>query len=80
MEQKDIAEIIGICFRKPEAGEHVKPMNSSQLLKMIQQQFPNVKCDHSTKIHIGLAMKELGYERTGIGNVAHYKVIPLKIA
>ena len=80
MEQKDMAEIVEVCFRKPQEGEHGKLMNSSQLLKMIQQQFPTVKADHSTKIHLGLAMKELGYERTERGNVAHYKVVPLKEA
>ena len=80
MEQKDMAEIVEVCFRKPQEGEQGKLMNGGQLLRMIQQQFPTVKTDHSTKIHLGLAMKELGYERMERGNVAHYKVVPLKMA
>ena len=80
VEQKDIAEIIGCCFRKPAEGERVKMLNSSQMLKIIQKEYPSVKSDHSTKVHIGLAMKELGYERTEKGNVAHYKAVPLKVA
>ena len=35
---------------------------------------------HSTKVHIGLAMKELGFEHTKRGCVAYYKAIPLKAA
>ena len=31
MEQKDIAEIISICFRKPQEGEKVKALNIAQI-------------------------------------------------
>ena len=31
----------------------------------------------STKIHIGLAMKECGYELTKRGNRPYYKVVPI---
>ena len=77
MEQKDMAEIVTACFRKPEENETVKPLNSSQMLKLIQAKFPSLKSDHSTRIHLGQAMKELGYERTEWSHVAYYKVVPL---
>lgn len=77
MEQKDMAEIVTVCFRKPEENETVKPLNSSQMLKLIQAKFPSLKSDHSTRIHLGQAMKELGYERTEWSHVAYYKVVPL---
>ena len=78
MEQKDMAEILSVCFRKPQNGENTKPMNSSELLRIIQQEYPSVKSDRSTKVHLGLAMKDLGIEHTKRGNMPYYKVIPLK--
>jgi predicted P-loop ATPase len=80
MEKKDIAEIVTVCFRKPKEGEMVKTLNSAQILQMIQTEYPTVKSDRSTKIHLGLAMKELGIEHTLHNNRAQYKIVPLKIA
>ncbi len=79
-EQKDIAEIISVCFRKPKEGEKAKTLNSAQILKMIQAEYPSIKSDRSTKIHIGFAMKELGIEHLLYNNKRHYKIIPLKSA
>ena len=55
-------------------------MNSSKIIAHIQKDFPTVKDDQSTKVFLGLAMKELEYERTERGHVAYYKVVPLKVA
>ena len=79
-EQKDIAEMISICFRKPNDGELVKTMNSTQMLEVICKEYPSVKINHSTKVHLGFAMKELGFEHSKTGNVAYYKVVPVKAA
>jgi len=76
MEQKDMAEIITTCFRKPKDGESVKTMNSTQMLAIISKQYPSVKVNHSTRIHLGQAMKDLGYEHTEHSHVAFYKVVP----
>ena len=35
---------------------------------------------HSTKIHIGMAMKELGFGYIHRGNMKFFKVVPLKAA
>ena len=80
VEQKDIAEIISVCFRKPKEGEKAKTLNSAQILKLIQAEYPSIKSDRSTKIHIGFAMKELGIEHLLYNNKRHYKIIPLKSA
>ena len=78
MEEKDMAEIVAACFRQPKDGEDAKAMNSSQLLEMIRKEYPSVKKDHSTKVHVGLAMKELGYEHTTRAHVKYYKVVPCR--
>ena len=80
MEQKDIAEMVEICFRKPHQGEVAKSMNSKMLLTQIRKEYPSVEINQSNRIRIGLAMKALGYESTDRSNVPFYKVIPLKVA
>ena len=80
MEQKDIAEMVEICFRKPREGEVAKSMNSKMLLTQIQKEYPSVEINQSNRIRVGLAMKSLGYESTDHSNVPFYKVIPIKAA
>ncbi len=77
MAQKDLAEIIDNCFRKPNKDETAKVMNTKMLLELIQKEYPNVSNDRSTKIKIGLTMKELGYEHCMRNNIPFYKVIAL---
>ena len=78
--QKDIADIIRICFRKPEPGELAQSMNCERLLDIITKEYPSVKNTHGTKVYLGKAMRALGFESTDCGHIAHYKVIPLKAA
>ena len=80
MEQKDIAEMIKVCFRKPKEGERIKTINSTEMLKVIQQEYPFVKIDRSSRIQLGFAMRDLGYERVEHSHVAYYKAIPQKSA
>jgi predicted P-loop ATPase len=79
-EKKDLAEMVAVCFRKPKEGESVKAINGRQMLEMIQSEYPSLKIDHSARIHLGHAMKELGFEHTERCRVAYYKVVPLKAA
>ena len=80
MEQKDIAEIVEICFRKPKEGESAKAMSSSMLLDLIQKEYPSIEINHSNKIRLGRAMKSLGYESVDHSNVPFYKVVLVKAA
>ena len=80
MEEKDLADIITICFRKPKPGEKAMSMNCSALLQIISRAYPSVKPTHGTKVYLGKAMKALGFESTDCGHVAHYKVVPLHAA
>ncbi|MBP5376808.1 MAG: DUF3874 domain-containing protein [Bacteroidaceae bacterium] len=80
MEKKDIADIVTSCFRKPNANEVPQSMNCESLMEIISRQYPSIKSTHSTKIHLGKAMKALGFESTDCGHVPHYKVIPIKAA
>ena len=77
MEQKDIAEMVEICFRKPKEGETPKLMNTKMLLSHIQKEYPSVDISHGNKVRVGHAMTILGYESADHSNVPFYKVIPL---
>jgi predicted P-loop ATPase len=80
MAEKDIAEILSACVRKPEDNEAATVMDCKQLLELVQKEYPLVPNTRSTRIHIGLAMKECGYELTKRGNRPYYKVILLRAA
>ena len=80
MAEKDIAEILSACVRKPEDNEAATVMDCKQLLELVQKEYPLVPNTRSTRIHIGLAMKECGYELTKRGNRPYYKVVPLRAA
>ena len=79
-DEKDLAEIVDACFRKPQDDEPSKSMNSTDIIKLIQREYPSVKLNHPTKIHLGMALKELGFQHTSRSNVMFYKVIPRKVA
>ncbi len=78
MAKKDLADMVAACFRKPKEGEVVKLMNSTQVLQSLHQEYPTLKINHSASIHLGLAMKQMGYERKERNRVAYYQVIPRK--
>ena len=80
MEVKDMAELVEICFRKPNEGEKVKTMSSTEMLKIIQSKYTSLEINHSAKVHLGNAMKELGFEVKMCHNVAQYFAVPLKAA
>ena len=80
MEVKDMAELVEICFRKPNEGEKVKTMSSTEMLKIIQSNYTSLEINHSAKVHLGNAMKELGFEVKMCHNVAQYFAVPLKAA
>ena len=80
MQQKDIAEMVEVCFHKPLEGEAVKSMNPTMLLSHIQKQYPSVEITHGNKVIVGRAMTELGFEYSDRSNVFYYKVVPLKVA
>ncbi|WP_033147601.1 VapE domain-containing protein [Prevotella sp. P6B1] len=79
-DEKDIAEIVEACFRKPNEGEKVKAMNCTQMLELISKEYPSLKKTISTKVHLGFAMKDLGFEHTERGHVKYYNVVPVDAA
>ena len=80
MQQKDIAEMVKVCFRKPKEGEKVKSMNTTEMLEIIRDAYPNVTVSTKTKVELGRALVALDYERKEHSHVAYYKAVPLQAA
>ena len=60
--------------------ETVKPLNCTQILSLMQREYPSLVINRSTRVYLGLAMKELGFDTVHYGNVPFYKAVPQKVA
>jgi predicted P-loop ATPase len=80
MQQKDIAEMVKACFRKPREGEKVKSLNTTEMLEIIRDAYPNVTVTTKAKVELGRALVALDYERKEHSHVAYYKAVPLQAA
>ena len=76
MAQKDMTEMIDVCFLKPKDDETGQMMSNTEILSILTREFPSLKNLAGVKIKLGLAMKQLGFEQSHPHNVAHYKVVP----
>ena len=76
MQQKDIAEMVQACFRKPTEGEKVKSLNTTEMLEIIRNEYPNVAVTTKAKVELGRVLADLDYERKSHSNVAYYKAVP----
>ena len=80
MQQKDITEMVKACLRKPKDGEKVKSLNTTEILEIIRDEYPNVTISTKTKVELGRALVSLNYERKEHSHIAYYKAVPLKAA
>ena len=80
MQQKDLVEMVKACFRKPEDGEKVKSLNTTEMLEMIRSEYPDVAVTTKAKVELGRVLVSLDYERREHSHVAYYKAVPLKAA
>ena len=76
MQQKDIAGMVQACFRKPTEGEKVKSLNTTEMLEIIRNEYPNVAVTTKAKVELGRVLADLDYERKSHSNVAYYKAVP----
>ena len=80
MDQKDIAEILSVCIRKPKEGEIAKKMSSTELLNLIRKEYPSVPNTQSSKVCLGTALRKMGYDHKNHNNLSVYEVVPIKAA
>lgn len=80
IQQKDIAEMVKACFRKPADGEKMKSLNTTEMLEIIRDEYPNVVITTKAKEELGRALVSLDFERKEHSHVAYYKAVPLAAA
>ena len=80
VQQKDLSEMVRVCFRKPKEGEKVKTLNTSEMLNIIRDEYPHVAVTQKAKVELGRVLASLNYERKDHGHVAYYRAIPLVAA
>lgn len=55
-------------------------LNCTEMIGLIQNDYPLVKNDACTKVQLGFVMKKLGFDYTESGYKSYYIVIPLYVA
>ncbi|MBQ9215671.1 MAG: helicase [Prevotella sp.] len=80
MQKKNLAEMATACFRKPAKDELCRQLNCTEIIGLIQNDYPSVKNDASTKVQLGFVMKKLGFDVTESGHKSYYSVVPLHAA
>ena len=80
VEKKDIAEMVAACFRKPKEGEKVKSINTTDILTIMQNEYPSLEITMKAKAYLGRVLKDLNYEQKSHSNVSYYKIVPLRSA
>ena len=60
-EQIDYMDMIAHAFRKPLGDEIFMRLSSTEMLRLLSEEYPSVSCSQKARIQLGIAMKRLGY-------------------
>lgn len=80
MRVMDLAGMIENTFRHPEKDEEVKPMSTKEIMMHLSALYPNVQQDASTKVRVGLALRDMKFQRKERASGAVYYLVPLQAA
>jgi predicted P-loop ATPase len=80
MEQKDLGEMFVACFRKPNEGETVTKMNCSQIIGIIQKDYPSLQNTIGNRVRLGKIISALGFNYKDHSHILYYEVVPLRAA
>jgi len=75
-----LAEMVGVCFRRPRFGEKAEPMTIGQIMETMQQQYPEMDTTPKMKAMVGAAMKRLGFEQRRRSEGNCYIAVPRQVA
>ena len=60
-EQINYMDMIAHIFRKPLGDEIFMRLSSTEILRLLSEEYPSVSCTQKARIQLGIAMKRLGY-------------------
>ena len=61
-EQIDYMDMIAHAFRKPLGDEIFMRLSSTEMLRLLSEEYPSVSCSQKARIQLGIAMKRLGFD------------------
>ena len=71
----DLHTMIQSCYRLPREDEYTEPITTDDILKCLSRAYQSIVINQPTRIKVGIAMHDLGFERkTGHDNNAYYAV------
>lgn len=77
---QDLSTMIDCCFRHPEEGETVNPLEASRIVEILENHYPGVQQSKSFVIKLGLVLKKMDFKRRSMANGQQYFIVPRKKA
>lgn len=72
----DLRSILDSCFWPPEKDEVIEATPVSEIAKNLISEFPNLGKDTSLNYHIGVCLRDLGFEKKKTNSGTSYFVVP----
>ena len=76
----DLETMVSSCFRVPADGEYTPDLSTDAMLTTIAGAYPAVRITSSTRVQLGIALKNLGYRRKEGRDNHSYYAVPLTAA
>ena len=80
MKEESLENMLSIFYKVPSAQESGKWLSLGQVIEGMQDAYPNLKNDQSTRIKIGLALRQMGCEAKETNRGFKYQLIELEAA
>ena len=74
--EQDLGLMLETCFRHQKNGEEVKMVPVKTIIETLTREFPLVRKTHSFSIHVGMKLKEMGFEMKFYKGHSFYNVVP----
>ena len=78
--EQDLGQMLEFCYRHREEGEDVMMVPVKSIIEVLEHEFPNVRKTHAFSVHVGKALKELGFLQKYHKGISCYDVVPRRCA
>ena len=73
--EKSLEQLVSQCYQLPEGETEGSWLSSDEVLHGVKRQFPQLRCDHSTKVRLGKVLRFLGCESKHTREGAVYRLV-----
>ena len=73
--ENSLEQLVCHCYQLPEGATEGTWLSSSEVLSGVKRQFPQLRCDHSTKVRLGKVLRFLGCESKHTREGAVYRLV-----